>query len=301
MKARSKWSSAPRSAFTLVELVVVAAIIAVLIGLSLPAVQKVREAAARLSCQNNLKQIGLALHQYHDVREAFPPGMSYATGPGHFPSLSWHARLLPFLEQEPLWRQVEEAFRLSPVYLTVPPHSPISYVVKAFICSTDPRCTVPRTPTKDPAFLVACTSYVGVEGSDLMTMDGLLYLDSAVAIPHITDGASSTILVGERPPSADYRHGWWYVGHGQSSTGSVAMVLGVRERNVDNPECPPGPYSFSPSVNTDPCAHYHFWSPHPGGATFLFADGSVRHLTYGADAVIPALATRAGGEAVDVP
>jgi len=99
----------PRKGFTLVELLVVIAIIAVLLGLLLPAIQKVRETASRARCQNNLKQIGLALHQYHDDNLAFPHGVSYQRGKGRFPALSWHARILPFIEQGGLWRQTEQA------------------------------------------------------------------------------------------------------------------------------------------------------------------------------------------------
>src|SRR5258707_3617923 len=102
-----------RRAFTLIELVVVSAIIAILIGLLLPAVQKTREAAARIQCANNLKQLGLALHNYHDSNDVFPPGVS-SKSPAF--RMTWLARLLPYIEQEPLWRATEAAYE----YHTVP-------------------------------------------------------------------------------------------------------------------------------------------------------------------------------------
>jgi prepilin-type processing-associated H-X9-DG protein len=114
----------------------------------------------------------------------------------------------------------------------------------------------------------------------------------------ISDGTNTTLAVGERPPSAYLDFGWWYPGWGQGKDGSADMVLGAQERNSTNRACPPGPYQFLQGKVADPCAMFHFWSLHPGGANFLFADGSARFLSYEADTILPALATRAGGEIV---
>ncbi len=291
-----------RRAFTLIELLVAIAIISVLIGLLLPAVQKVRQAAARMSCQNNLKQIGLALHHFHDIDAAFPTGVTSARPGEPYPRMAWPARLLPFLEQEPLWRATDGAYQYQPVPFVNPPHVGFGTPVRVFSCPMDGRTSDPQ-PTHQN-LRAALTSYVGVLGTTYDRTDGVLHVDSRVRIADILDGTSNTIMVGERPPSADCWYGWWYAGFGQAGTGSGDMLLGARERNFGGPYvsgCPPGPYRFQAGRLSEQCDLFHFWSLHPGGAHFLFADGSVRFLAYDADAILPALATRAGGETVSLP
>jgi prepilin-type N-terminal cleavage/methylation domain-containing protein/prepilin-type processing-associated H-X9-DG protein len=291
---------ARRRGFTLIELLVVIAIIAVLIGLLLPAVQKVREAAARIQCANNLKQLGLALHNYHDTQQAPPPGCSFRNGADPHPHMSWLTRLLPYLEQEPLWRQSLQAFAQAP-FFQAPPHQPLlGLVVPTFACPADGRS---REPWDFGPFRAAFTSYVGVGGSNRLSRDGALFLDSRVRLTDIHDGTSNTLLAGERPPSADRALGWWYAGWGQARDGSAEMVLGVRERNVHPrySDCPAGPYRFTAGRLDNNCDLFHFWSPHSGGAHFLFGDGSTRFVTYSADPLFPALASRSGGEVVSPP
>jgi prepilin-type processing-associated H-X9-DG protein len=143
-----------------------------------------------------------------------------------------------------------------------------------------------------------------VEGTDQFRHDGLLYLDSRLRFAAIRDGTSTTLMVGERPPSADKSLGWWYAGWGQQKNGSADSVLGVQELNTSPKTqkiCPPGPYDFRPGNLDNPCDAFHFWSLHPGGAHFLFADGSVHFLRYSVAPLMPALATRAGGETVTLP
>lgn len=292
----------PRRGYSLVELLVAVAIVAVLVGLLLPAVQKVRAAAARASCQNTVKQLALAAHLHHDAVGSLPPGLSVLSDGGRMPFLGWPARLLPYLEQEARWRDVEAAFRTDPAPLKFyghPPHAKLlRSPVLAFACPADPRTPGPAVLG---ATLVAFTSFVGVEGTDQTTKDGALYLDSRVRLTDVADGTSGTLLIAERPPSADLRFGWWYRGWGQSQDGSIEMLLGVRERNVSHPNCPPVAPPFGPGRFDQPCHEFHYWSGHDGGANFAFCDGSVRFLTYAADSVLPILATRAGGEVFEMP
>jgi prepilin-type N-terminal cleavage/methylation domain-containing protein/prepilin-type processing-associated H-X9-DG protein len=290
-----------RHAFTLLELLVVLAIIGVLLGLLLPAIQKARNSAARIKCANNLHQIGLAAHQYHDTRGSFPSGMrSPSSGSLPGPYASWLTMLLPCIEQGSLWNATVEAYRQSRVPFKNPPHIGLATVMRIFACPADPRADQVQLAQREKIH-VATTCYLGVEGQNLYSRDGVLFVESAIRIADITDGTSNTLLAGERPASADFQFGWWYAGVGQRFTGSAEMVLGVREPNlqpVTKGSCPPGTYSYAPGSLSNLCDMFHFWSPHVGGAYFLFADGSVHFLPYPAASVMPALASRAGGEDV---
>lgn len=273
------------------------ALIALVAGLTLAAAQKVREAGARTVCKNNLKQIGLGLHHYHDAHDRLPPGTSYDQGRDPYPFMNWEVRILPFLEREAEWRAALESFRQDKDFLNDPPHHLLRRAMPPFVCPSDPLA-------RKPGPFAAYSDYLGVGGTDQLRHDGMLFLDSRVKFGDATDGLSSTLMVGERPPRQKGDFGWWYAGWGQSKDGSADSVLGVREINVGPPwgaDCPTGPYHFSPGRQSDSCDAYHFWSLHPGGANFLTADGSVTFRSYTADSIMPALATRAGGEPVSEP
>lgn len=285
-------------AYTLVELLVCIAIVSALLGLLLPAIQKSRAAVQRTSCANNLRQIGIALHGYHDSHQAFPSGVQ---GPlsRPYPFLSWNAVILPHLEQDNLWNSIRGAYLQDPNFLHVPPHVHRGTVVTVFACPADPRSLSPAGKFLPEE--IAFTSYLGIEGTDYRRMDGVLFLDSTIRMADVVDGTSNTLLVGERPPSADEKLGWWYAGWGQSQDGSAEMVLGVSERNVSYSECFRGPYRFGQGRIDNQCDCFHFWSLHSGGGHFSLVDGSVHFLPYSAYAIMPALATRSGGEAQPVP
>jgi prepilin-type N-terminal cleavage/methylation domain-containing protein len=287
-----------RRGYTLIELLLVMGIIVMLLALTVSAVQKARDAAHKAQCVNRMKQMGLALHEYHGERQHFPPGCSYKKGKDPMPHVSWCTRLLPFMEQQALWGQAEAAFAKSRMFLD-PPHIG-GRAMPAFLCSTDPRDIFVVDGGRKWA---GYTFYLGVEGTNQKSFDGVLYLDSRVRMSDILDGASNTLMVGERPPSADGVLGWWYAGWGQSKDGSAEMILGAREiaKHRTLRDCPPESNRFRQGDRTNQCDALHFWSLHFGGTHFLFADGSVHFLPYSADKILPALATRAGGEAVELP
>jgi prepilin-type N-terminal cleavage/methylation domain-containing protein/prepilin-type processing-associated H-X9-DG protein len=292
-----------RSGFTLPELLVVIAIIGVLVSIAFPAMQKVRTAAARVQCANNLRQLAIASQQCHESQGRFPAGMRYNHGKDPYPFMSWLTQLLPFVERNDLWTMSVAAYEQTRDPSQNPPHVGLSTIVPAFVCPSDPRSaqTQIATGVQTP---VAFTCYLGVEGRDLFAQDGMYFVDSHVRLADVRDGTSQTLLIGERPPSTDFEFGWWYMGVGQQVTGSADMVLGVEEQNVlpyFKAPCSSGVYEYGPGQISEQCDMFHFWSLHTGGANFAFVDGSVRFLSYSAAPLMPALASRAGGEAVETP
>jgi len=207
--------------------------------------------------------------------------------------------LLPYLGQPALWDRAQNAYRQERSFQVRPPHCG-DFVVSGFLCPSGVKRYYGSEGRKVKA---ASTYYLGVEGTDQASRDGTLFLDSRIKAIEISDGLSHTLLIGERPPSADGVLGWWYAGWGQDQDGSAEMVLGAREQSVHSSliNCPDGANRYRQGRSDEQCDALHFWSVHFSGAHFLFADGSVHFLSYTADKILPALATRAGQEAGELP
>jgi type II secretory pathway pseudopilin PulG len=307
----------PRSGFSLVEFLVVVGLLGLMVGLLMPAVQSVRATGQKLVCQNNLKQVGLASHHFADTTGAFPnhvrgvriPGTTYRVRVN-----TWALVLTPYIEQESIWNTTDAAFKAAPAYLS-PPHVGLGTVIKTYACPADGRQNSPLTD--DRGFTVAYTSYVAILGDrprvdpfDTRPVDPRLLgvmlpsrFDGSVRPAHVTDGLSNTIMYGESPPPGRYMAGSWYTTERPVELYDVRVpwrlgpFLWVREE----PKMCRGPFVFSIGRIDNLCDTFHLWSPHPGGANSELADGSVRFLSYAAVDVIPALATRAGGEVVHIP
>jgi prepilin-type processing-associated H-X9-DG protein len=292
----------------LIELLVVIAIIAILIGLLLPAVQKVREAAARMACTNNLKQIVLAAHNFHDAQKHFPANSQDEGGwdwnyQGKRRSWSWLARLLPYLEQDPLYVQAKvdtNTLSQSLPYLGTG--------LSVFFCPSDTSRNL--NPSLNRAnlqgVLIATSNYKGVTGdcwcwgtyankcsgncNGLTSGDGVFSrgdIASPRRMAEITDGTSNTFFAGEDIPEIDAHCTWPYA---NGTLGTCAIPPNVMKR-------PNGtlydPYLDWPEI-------YSFRSRHTNGLNFAFVDGSVQFIR----GAIPlttyrALATINGGEAIN--
>jgi prepilin-type N-terminal cleavage/methylation domain-containing protein/prepilin-type processing-associated H-X9-DG protein len=288
---------AHQPAFTLIELLVVIAIIGILIALLLPAVQKVRESASLRKCSNNLKQLGIALHMYHDQYGMFPQAYSSTelfNDPGQtFPpnqyKPSWAVCLLPFIEQDAAHKLGFDSYSVQ--------------VIKLYLCSSDPRLSGKYAGS---AFGGGhgVTSYLAVNGNEFTPgnktkgNEGVIYFDSKTRMAEITDGTSNTVLLGERPPTWDHYWGWWSWSQFDSTLDARTTHRIYGSEGYGSNKACVVPAFFGPGDLQNNCDAHHFWSLHNRGANWLFGDGSVRFLTYAAGPYVPLLATRNGNETV---
>jgi len=306
MSFRNRFPGAPRRGFTLIELLVVIAIIAVLIGLLLPAVQSAREAARRAQCVNNLKQVALALHNYHDVNLVFPPGAMYMfvqNAPDGYPNTqgvagppalnrqrSFIIDALQFIEQGNAYNAFNQNFHA----YTCPNTTVVSQGVATYWCPSDPKVTEPVNMGPPQYFAGWCpggapfmryTSYLGNAGTWFTSVartnaafaainaqiNGTIFYESNTAIGAITDGTSNTFLVGESVygsyDSGGGSHWWVSAGYGQTEFTTFYPVNSHKKV----------------SANADNNSNYGICnsalsSNHPGGANAAMADGSVRFI-----------------------
>ena len=292
--------------FTLIELLVVVAIIGVLAGLLLPAVQAARESARKSTCRNNLKQIGIALQNYHAHRGKFPEGARMHARSGQ-KSIGWHVLVLPYMEQRPLYSKIapdkEGGARVHAA----------TEIVPTYFCPTAEQPSQQVTDAER-------ANYVGVAGAGLTredwpleeiacgiaATDGVLYLRSKVSVKDISDGSSHTLAVGERT-IYNTTELWtlgavWYKTAGSPTPTSVCVaaakhvvwpINALENRRIYYVRDSDAPLELRKVRNNE----LTFGSQHPGGAHFALADGSVHFLDEGLDlAVYRELATRQGEE-----
>lgn len=286
-----------RTAFTIIELLVVIGIIGILIGLLLPAIQMVRESARLMSCKNKIRQIVLATHNFEAAERHLPIGVNIDADDEFF--RSWFLQITPYVELGTVWNRAQADYKRFPYPWGL--HAGFTEVVDVLQCPSDTLAGKVRY-SEGHELLVGVTSYLGVAGTDHIALDGVLLANKPVRLSGISDGTSNTLLVGERPSSKSANYGWWYAGAGQDGRGSADVILGVRERkhqfSADElGSCGEGPHEFKRG-NYDLCDPLHFWSMHPGGGVFGMADGSVRFIGYSANESLSALATRNSGEVV---
>ncbi|MEQ9408060.1 MAG: DUF1559 domain-containing protein [Fuerstiella sp.] len=294
-----------KRAFTLIELLVVIAIIAILIALLLPAVQQAREAARRTECKNNLKQIGLALHNYHDSHRCFPPGWIEQTGltgvGNRGANWGWMCYLLPMIDQANLYNQLGVGdFSLALSLDDVTKLRLMTTSLKGFRCTSDtaPDINSVHQLLSNSGTLqsTTVTNYVGTNGGgdwspNALTnnvLDGTFGVNSRTRISEFTDGTSNTIIVGERawelptpaPPGTN--------AVGKDSCGAATIYGVTFDTNLavygQEPTLARGLYGINqtgqdPAQTSISVCRSVYSSRHPGGAQFLMGDGSVRFVS----------------------
>jgi prepilin-type N-terminal cleavage/methylation domain-containing protein/prepilin-type processing-associated H-X9-DG protein len=272
--------SGRRNGFTLIELLVVIAIIAVLIGLLVPAVQKIREAANRASCLNNLKQIGLAFHNHHDALRYFPSGGWFWNTPpryvggqpvvGKNQSASWGFQILPYLEGDNAWRGGQGTTDLQRIQVSIgTPHA-------VFFC---PSRRGPQTiPFSFPEYLggLAVTTALCDYAASNLEGTGVVQQQFPTRFADILDGTSNTLLVGEK------RLNLAFLGQRQDDD-DVGYTSGWDHNTVRSTEVEPLP-DFHGSAGED--GEERFGGSHPGRVNVVFADGSVRSIAYTINAIV---------------
>jgi prepilin-type N-terminal cleavage/methylation domain-containing protein/prepilin-type processing-associated H-X9-DG protein len=327
-----------RPGFTLIELLVVIAIIAILIGLLLPAVQKVREAANRAKCVNNLKQLALACHSYQDTYQGFPYAYDESTSTtGPFFHIGYATAiipLLPFLEQGNLYQQLYNVAVANNTYmgnyfgggLGNTPGSDIATPLAVLACPSDQLPSPPTTYDSVFQAYVGVTSYVGNIGDFTPGLQGAFYFNNQnygmappTSLTAITDGTSSTVLFGER---SNYNPFWTAFTNATGFFPGVPFYARVSTWGTAGEISYPGPiavgdYSLNYNPPFDPANPlnpdilgrlYAYGSGHPGGANFAFCDGSVHFISNAinnaptlanGETILQALCSIDGGEVID--
>lgn len=328
-------TSVKKRGFTLIELLVVIAIIAILIALLLPAVQQAREAARRSQCKNNMKQLGLAIHNYHDVYDQFPLNYSSTWGQAlNGQSMSWMVTILPYIDQAPLFNQIDHNYGIrndprSPNPDSTPVANPSNgwvakQIIPAFICPSGTSDKV-MGGRANYGGTWAVNSYKGVAGGNwqwgsfqnrppavasvdrwshnsghgLDRGNGLFFRGNQFpysnSFKNVKDGTSNSFAIGEAVPKY-CTHTWWWWFNGSTGTCSVPLNAAPVCGSVDPNQ--------SEAANLTACAddwpnNYSFMSEHVGGAQFTMADGAVRFVSENIDLTLyRSLATIMGGETV---
>lgn len=254
--------------FTLIELLAVIAIVGLLVALLLPAVMQAREAARRSQCQNNLKQLGVALLNHHGVHRWFPAGTKN--------EWSWNAQLLPQLEES----NVQARFDFKREPFEVPNNIATDFLVPVLLCPSDSNSILIHEPKNLLGFRFAHTNYLGSFDAGDKVRRGMFGEYDRVRLREVLDGTSQTLFVGERGVVVvdGQTHGWWVWG----PETVISATNGFREGHTEDPE-----------------SRNHWWSHHADGGHFLFVDGSVHFLSYSIDPMVFAsLGTKDGGEIV---
>jgi prepilin-type processing-associated H-X9-DG protein len=290
----------------LIELLVVIAIIAVLVALLLPAVQQAREAARRSQCRNNLKQIGVALHNYHSSHNTFPPG--YVAGAA-YPATScgwgWCAQLLPYLDQTPLYNSIN--FQL-PIENSA--NLPLlSQTLPGMLCPSDQTGSGPFSISDTSGAVIvpaaAPSSYAATVGddsseADALTGNGVFFRNSRIRIGNIVDGTSTTVLVGER--AFAYVNATW-LGAPNNAVVKAGNLNPWKSATATSPIFVQVHNNWINIMTDSDGGLDDFSSLHTGGAQLLFADGSVRFIpSITSDGpqrkAFWGMGTRAGGEVI---